>query len=323
MGMKKYKLFLVLMMVLPILTWAHEDFYFTHKVNETSLRIRTGFNFEEISKARLVCDLVDDLRGLHDYCKAIHIDYIHDYVGYSEKIQFLNIGRPKVLEKYESRISDIDNKDGIILRIIDEEFPISDVLKIIEYAIGNEEKVRELQRQYDYKSRFINWTLYSVAQELIADIKKGGLSSKGAVVNSIPRYKINEDDFRGYTYFLKNAKYHICYRQRERYDEPVEILNNLFQIANLSDYNAVVFDTKKTFRYYSKRGRKLYRRHKIVLGEQSSQPYKLLETGSDKIVIRYPVYTGRQRDYLPGREVLYLIDTDSLIDDFDAFIRSK
>lgn len=311
------------MMLTSLSTWAHQDFYATHIVNETSLRIRTGFNFEEISKVRLISDLVDDLRGLHDYCGSIHIDYLHDYVGFNEEILFLNIGRPKVIEKYESPISEIERKDGIILRIIAEEFPISDALKILEYAIENEEKVVEKQRQYSYESELMNGVLYSVTQELIAKIKEGELSSKGELVNSIPRYKVDEYEFQGYTYFLRDAKYHICYRQREKYSEPIEILDNLFQISNLSDYNAIVFDTKESFKYYSKRGGKLYQRHKIVLGEQSIQPYKLVETGSDKIVIRYPIYTGRERDYIPGREVLYLTDTDKLIDDFDTIIRSK
>jgi hypothetical protein len=42
---------------------------------------------------------------------------------------------------------------------------------------------------------------------------------------------------------------------------------------------------------------------------------------SDKIVIRYQAYTEDERDYYPGREVLFITSQDKVIDNFGELIR--
>ena len=307
--------------MIPFLASSHEDKYISHIVNETSVRIKTGYlGFEEIEKTRLISELLDDLRDKHNYCKSLHIDYIHDYTGDYEPVQFMNIGKPLVVQRYNSIISKVENSDGIIIRLVDEEFPILDMMLLIEYAIENEEEIVLNQQQYSWEP--LDWIIYSVNQDLISQIKTQSVSEEIKVTTSIPRYRRTSSVFEGFTYYLKNEKYHVCYQFGRKYLPEVDVVKGLYQIENITNKDAIIFDAKDQFMYYSRRKPKIeYDRHKIDKGIDSWQPHEVLATKSDKLIIRYRLYSENPRDYDPGREAIYLTDLDVVIDDFDSIVR--
>ena len=318
---KKCILFLLIFLAYSK-TWGHQDFYVTYIINETSLRIETGFDFEEINKASLVCNLIDDLRDQYNYCKPIYIDFFHDYTGAGSKIKFLNIGKPKIIIK--SEVDDVSSAafdKEIIIRVIDEQLPTLEVMKLAEYAIKNEDLIKNEQTQYSYQGLWRDWIVYSINQDKIIEIEKGGASDQINYVNDIAYYLPNPKGFTGYSYYLKGGKYYIYYAYRGKLSKIITTVDNLFQIKAIGGRDVIIFENKSSFQYYKNNAKEKSKKHSIVFGHDSFRPYDCLDLGGDKVLIRYRVFTDNQRDYNPGREMLYIVDLDKVIDDFDTFIR--
>lgn len=302
--------------------FSHQDFYITHIVNETSLRIKTSLDFEEIEKTYLICNLIDDLRATYNYCKPIHIDFTHDYINSHKSISFLNIAKAQMTERGRSVSQAAEGKE-IIIRIIDREFPILTSLKLVAYAISNEAAIKQRQKQYAYKDEYVDYLLYSISQEEIQTIISAALSENIKKVNAQTYYKQHEPSFKGYSYFLHDGKYHVYYTHRGTRNRVVVVVESLFQLENMQHQAVLLFEDKSSFRYYSLGTEKLNKKHSITLGTEAIKPFKCIDVGAQKILIRYHVYTDRQRDYLPGREILYITDLDKQIDDFDARMRRQ
>ncbi len=322
--MKKWPLCILLLISFIGVCKGHQDFSVTHLVNETTLRIQTGFDFEEINKTSIICDLIDDLRDSYNYCKPIHIDFFHSYTNVDQRVIFLNVGRPKIIEKsYDSGVSKAGFDKEIIIRIIDNEFPVLGIMKLIEYAIMNEETIKKDQIQYSYKFLGKDWIIYSISQDKIQEIENKNISERINIINSIPHYLAHSPDFYGYSYYLKNGLYHIYCKNMNEIKEVDITLESVFQVENIGYGNAIIFDKKTSFQYCARDGQKQFNKHSIYLGEGTFRPFECVDLGGGKILIRYGLFTENQRDYYPGREILYIIDQDKTIDDFNTFIKEK
>jgi len=211
---------IMLTFVLPIITWAHQDRYYTYVYDNVTGRFKTGYLFEEINNAKIIGQYADLLSDSIDYDKPILLEFIHDY-GYSyqgKTFSFLNFGTQKYdlvsyymqdsiednvyymvpfsdtvesienVEKEIYTVSAVSGKQTIVIRQFGCHFELTKTINLLYHAITSKSELKKLSRA-DTLSSYLNNMFYSfesIPRNTIDSIK----STNTRLVESIIKTKV-------------------------------------------------------------------------------------------------------------------------------------
>ena len=157
------KKILILLFLIPINLLAHKDRTFISNVDNITLKFTTGRNTEEIQSSKFIAKYAAMLSKALSYNKEIYIDLVHDYMNWRNPNSFISINRCSNEYWYHDTIkSNSDKKNRIIITDIQHKFNISNILKLIEFAIKNESMIKNSSQlkaytRYNKKNDAMNY----------------------------------------------------------------------------------------------------------------------------------------------------------------------
>jgi len=305
--------------------FAHEDFYATNDFGNVKVRIKTGFEYEEINNVALLGQLAEKLCKKFNYSEPIFLDFSHYYTGNCTPDFFISYD--KVNNEYlkwggnsnKSLFWD-DNKvvfrevgnflDGnaIVIRQIARHFQARTTMKLLEYAILNLKNIKSTQTQIEYNKNYCQWKINSIDTLIIKEMLN---TPNSDLLNDILKVRIyrDEKDFgHGISYYLQDNRYYVFQKGLYQGLETV-----LFDFENIYDFKkfgkmlALIFDTDSSFYYVkqsgiitfangggSEKGPQISKRH-VINNFGTYKPYDVTNIGDGKVVISF-WYWKSERD---------------------------
>jgi len=289
---------------------AHEDFYVTKEFGNVKVRIRIGFECEEINNVTLLGQLAEKLCIKLNYKEPIFLDFGHDYIG-------------NLIPDFYISYNKVNNEYLIEIRQIARHFQAQTTLKLLEYAIMNYNNTKSI--------------------DTLA-IKEALNTPNSELLNSILKQKIYrpEKNFEyGISYYLQNNRYVIFQKSYylKKESDLIE-LDNIFDIKQIDNLYAVIFDSDTSF-YYAKRSANIVygigdtvgkednpniSKRQVIEDRKGFQPFKVTNIDRGTLAITFD-YFGKKDvdDYsLIGnfeRTLIYFKDEDQVIQDLDKLIK--
>ena len=341
------KLATIILTILPLIIWAHQDTYYTFEYDNVTVRFKTGFFFEEINNAKIIGKYAALLCDSMDYDKPILLDFIHDYGNsYQGKtFCFLNFGSEeynlvsyymqdsvediKNVVKEIYTVPRIDRQKKIVIRQFGFHFDVTHTLNLIYYAIINKSEVKKLSRTDTLSSYLRNmyYRLETLPSSLTDSIKSPTVPFVQSILQTQIYREVDSVDRHClyFSYFSKNGKLFIF---AGIHDKQI-ILDTLDQVYSFNPRELFpqilfVFKTPNEFRkyelpmFFTDYEVKRSKRHKIPI-----DPYEYIVNiniewlGDDIYIINY-----NHTIISPFIRFPYLSNDDVLIEDFESYINS-
>lgn len=303
--------------------FAHKDFWMTRDFGNIKVRIKTGYEYEEINKVFIIGQLAEQFSKQLNYTEKIFLDFNHHYTGNCEPDYFISFDKGKI--EYSSigadKEKDFLKEKSIVVRQVSRNFDAKTTLKLLEYAIQNVGQIKFSQKKIHYNKNYCQWIINSIDT---TRIKKILLESQSNQLKTVLKLKIEnlEKEFVfGLSYFFKDNKYSIFSRSYDQDDKTLLTLKNIYHINKIGNSTMMIFDTDSTFYYVNQN--KVSKRHLINNNYNYYRPYKVEGIDRDKISINFTYYSNEEGRQPKSRTLLYLIEKDELIQDLDKLIDKR
>ena len=115
--MKFILTFLALLLFNTYLVKAHSDFYIIKDYENVKVRIKAGYNLEEINKAFIIGQLTERLTKEKNYKAQIFLDFTHYYLG--DRVfadYFVSFDKGLIIENKNQSHKTILEDDAIVIR---------------------------------------------------------------------------------------------------------------------------------------------------------------------------------------------------------------
>lgn len=288
--------------------YGHEDFCITRDYGNVKVRVKSGFDFEEINKAFIIGQLSQALVKDLGYSKQVFLDFDHHYTGDCEPDYFISFDDGNIKEPWE----DYNKKDlfkgrAIVVRQVARTFDVVTTLKLLEYSVLNNDIIKSSQRQIEYNQNYCNWTINSIDTLLI---DKQVSKDMSPLIAEIFKLKIErpEKDFRnGVSYYWLEGKYYIFVRQDGQEDKVVLVLPRIYNLQRIESNITVVFDSDRAFYCVTADNQLVVSTHQeIVDASNHYRPYRVSKISEKELSIYFSsVRTGE-------RTLVYSIINDEL-----------
>ena len=134
----KTKIQFLILLLFSINSYAHKDKFFHENYGNVKVYMRTGFNYSDLDKIKIIGKLSEKLSKNLNYKDTIFIEYIQDYTNlYKDDLYLLeyNNSNFKLINGLEEPNSLETNNNGLSVRIYADQIKILDVLKFVEYLV--------------------------------------------------------------------------------------------------------------------------------------------------------------------------------------------
>lgn len=294
----------------------HQDFYIIKDYGNIKTRIETGYHYEEIQKVEFIGMYAELLCKKHDYKKDIFLDFNHFYVKDCEPDYFISEGKktiPYLNYKHNSNFKNKIKTNGIIIRQISRKFDIVETLKLIEYAILNQTKIKFKQKRYQYKKNYSDLKVYSIDTLKINSILKKEPSKK---INNVLKKKLLRKNKLNRFYYTQYGKFYIYYTTTDRKLKKLA-LNNVYDFKTFSKYSAIIFDTDSSF-YFLPKYRLTAPPKKFIIKKLKDhyQPFVITEVDNKRIAIKLNPFSS-----LKDRTILYDHKVNTIIQNLDSIFK--
>lgn len=300
-------------------TFAHQDFYVITSFGKIKTRIKTGYEYEEIQKVKIIGELANKLAEELNYNKPILLDFNHFYVGVAKPTYFLSFDNGMINSDSRNH-SPLLKEDAIVVRQVGSSFNILRTIKMLEYAIINRKKIKENQKKIDYNNNYCNWIINSIETK---EIKNSILNNESKIISKIKNIKVYRPEKKNnynVTYFWKNENFHII-KKNESEERTLIKLNNVYDFQRKNNV-VFIFETNKDFHVLDRfRSQTISQKWKI---KDISENYKLFKIEK----IYYQTYTMKTNYYSneAGRQpkqrtLIYSKNYDNLIQDLDLILK--
>jgi hypothetical protein len=313
--MRPYKIVLVLLLFSSLSTYAHRDFWTVRYFGKVVVRIKTGFQYEEISKAWIIGELTNNLTRRLNYKDTVFLDFDHQYVGDCIPDYFISFDFGSIKQAYSGgEINTFLKREALVIREVSRKFDAATTLRLTEYAIKNLFSIIKTQKVIEYKKNYCQWLINSIDIELTKSI---ALQRSSSVVNEILAGRVYKPDTEkkypcSISYYLENNKYYI-YDGDKTKNTVLLIVDNIYQFNPVSPNEAIVFNTDSTF-YFVQGGNNPHTSKRLTIKNTNNfyRPYIIKKGDFDKVTISYWFYI---RDVFSEVEknVVYNIKKDELI----------
>lgn len=304
---------------------AHRDFWVIKDYGNIKVRVKTGFQYEEINKAFIIGQLSQKLSKEINYKELIFLDFNHAYTGDCDPDYFISYDKGNINESWEDkRQKDYLKENSIIVRQVSRNFDVVSTLKILEYAILNLKTIKSTQKQITYNQNYCSWKINSIDTILIKrqlKMRESKILTK-ALKNRIDRADKN---FKyGVSYYWQDNKFNVYYRDYDNRDTILLTVANIYDYHTINGNSTVIFNTDSTFYHIGRYNKPMTSKmHLIENTFDNYRPFDLTNIGGNKISIYFWVYTKDKGRQPRERTLIYRTDKDLLIQDLDKLIDKK
>lgn len=118
---------------------AHTDFWRTKDFGNVKVRIKTGFEYEEINKVFIFGKLAEQFSKQLNYTDNIFLDFNHHYTGNCDPDFFISYDNGTVRKSWNNEPIEKDtlSNKSIVIRQVARQFDAENTLKLLEFAIKN------------------------------------------------------------------------------------------------------------------------------------------------------------------------------------------
>jgi hypothetical protein len=313
--MRPYKIVLAFFLFSSLSTYAHRDFWRIKYFGKVTVRIQTGFQYEEINKAWIIGDLVNNLTRRLNYNDTVFLDFNHYYVGDCIPDYFISFDFGSIKQAYSGGgIYTFLKREALVIREVSRKFDAATTLRLTEYAIKNLFSIIKSQKVIEYKKNYCQWLINSIDIELTRNI---ALQKSSTIVNEVLAGKVykpvsEKNDSSSISYYLENNKYYI-YNGDKTKNTVLLIVDNIYQFKPVSTSEAIVFNTDSTF-YFVQGGSNPRTSKRQVIKDTNGfyKPYVFKKVDSDEVTFSYSFHI---RDVFSEVEknLVYNIKKDELI----------
>jgi hypothetical protein len=324
--MKRHKNILTLILVLTFGTvFAHQDFWMTKDFGNVKVRIKTGFEYEEITKVFIIGQLAEQFSKQLNYTDKIFLDFNHHYTGNCEPDYFISFDKGKIEYSWSGADKEKDflKEKSIVVRQVSRQFEAETTLKLLEYAIQNVGQIKSSQKEINYNKNYCQWTINSIDTTKIKTMLLEPQSNQLKTALSLKIEKPEKEFKYGLSYFFKDNKYSIFSRAYNKEDNTLLTLDNIYDLKKIGSSSMIIFDTDSTFFYVNQYQNKVSKRHTINNKFDYYRPYKVEFIGGEKISIHFYYYSKEEGRQPKNRTLIYLIEEDELIQDLDKLIEKR
>lgn len=315
--MKRFKLLTLLFVLTSNIAFGHQDFWVIKDFGNIKVRIKTGFQYEEIKKSWIIGELAYKLCQQLNYTKPVFIDFEHFYVGDCEPGYFLSFDDGSIIQTWErEKPKPFLKEKSLVLREVSRQFTPSITLRLLEYAIANIDKIKADQRTIEYNQNFCQWKIKSFDTSQIKKVVRENLS---VVVNKILSTRVyrqeDEKNKSGISYYFQNNKYHVFVNESKFKDSVLLTVDNIYQFQSLSFNESIVLDTDSSFYFVQagvnnphSSGRKI-----IEHTYDYYRPFDISTIGFNEVNFSFWYYDRTGGIEYKERNVVYKTDTDELL----------
>jgi hypothetical protein len=324
--MKRHKHILTLILVLTFGTvFAHQDFWMTKDFGNVKVRIKTGFEYEEISKVFIIGQLAEQFSKQLNYTNKIFLDFNHHYTGTCDPDYFISFDKGKIQNSWSGADKEKDflEEKSIVVRQVSRRFDAETTLKLLEYAIKNIGQINSSQKEIDYNKNYCQWIINSIDTTKIKTMLLEPASNQLKTALTLKIEKTEKEFKYGLSYFFKDNKYSIFSREYNKDDKTLLTLDNIYDLRKIGSSTMLIFDTDSTFYYVNQYQNKVSKRHNILNKYDYYRPYKVENIGGGKISIYFWYYSKEVGLQTTDRTLIYLINEDELIQDLDKLINKR
>jgi hypothetical protein len=325
--MKRHSCILTIILTLTFGTaFAHQDFWTFADYGNVKVRVKTGFDYEEINKAFIIGQLAEKLSKELNYSNPIFLDFNHHYTGDCNPTYFISYDKGKIEYTWESASKEKNylKSNSIVVRQVSKQFNVISTLRLLEYSIKNISSIKSSQKQIEYNQNYCQWIINSIDATLI---KEQLQKASSALLNNIVKLRIERPDknFKyGISYFWQDNKFHIFLRDYNKPDTTLASIENIYDLKKLGGSSAMVFDTDSSFFYVCQYNRPIVSQRQVINNTNDYyRPFKIENVGGDKFSIYFYYYTNEVGLQPKERTLIYLTEKDELIQDLDKLIDKK
>lgn len=321
--MRPYKLLFLLFLLSASNVFAHQDFWVIKTFGKVKVRIKTGFNYEEINKAWIIGELTNKLANTHKYKETIFLDFNHSYTGDVRPDYFISYDDGPIKQTWSGVETLYFLKgEALVIREASRRFDASATAKLVEYAITHIADVKKEQKPLEYNKNYRHWLVNSIDTIKTKQIVKGNLSKLASEVmnNKIYRRK-SEKESNSISYFFRNNKYYVFYNDYKVKDSILLVVDNIYQFEAISFNEAVVLDTDSTF-YYTQGVNTPHasKRWTIKNKFDFDRPYEITRVGAHKVAFSFWYYSKEEGRQPKERTLVYRSDKNELFQDIDKLL---
>ena len=324
--MRPYKLLTIFFILSSNIALGHQDFWMTKDFGNVKVRIKTGFQYEEIKKSWIIGELANKLCQQLNYTKQVFIDFNHYYVGKCEPDYFLSFDNGSIIQTWDTeKPKPFLKENSLVIREVSRQFKPSITLRLLEYAIANADKIKSTQKTIEYNQNYCQWKIKTVDTLQVKRIVAGNISN---VVNKILLTKVyrqeDEKSKSDISYYFQNNKYYIFYNEYKIKDSVLLTVDNIYQFKSISFNQNIVLDTDSSFYFLQGVNNPHSSKRKIIEKTYDNyRPFEISTVGSYKVTFSFWYYDKTEGRQPKERNVLYKSDTDELVQDLDKKIDVK
>lgn len=324
---------LALVVVATSTVLAHQDFVQIQTLDKVKVRIRTGFDYEEIRKAWMIVELTDRLAKEFGYQDTVLLDFIHAYGGGVQPQYFVSFGdgsiEPLDRNQWYGESALLSDSKAVVVRQISSVFDVATSLKLVEYSILNAHIILSKQKALEYKRGFYGQLVLTIDTSEVRRIASGPISE---TVDRVLQTRVNRqersdftDRSAGISYFFQSGKYFVYSKDLDSKLKQIDTIllsvDRVAQFVRLGDYKAVIFDSDSTFYYVGTIGSPMVSKHHTIkrIGNCWLAPLDVCSIGGDKIAI-YFLWSNPKNNQFGERTLIYRAKQDDLIQDLDAVL---
>ena len=276
--------------------FAHKNVTVSENFSNVRVLFTTSFHYEEINKALIIGQYAERLSKKLGYEDSVTIWFKHDYAK-SNTDSFTVTHDLK---------NDPSKSNDIFITLVDTEYVVKDILRLLEYSIQNVTKIDN----WDGKS--IIKKISDKTSELLNDI----VQEKIYRPETIHKLEIPN---KAVSYYYKDESFHI-YRVENDIEKVLLKVENIFQFSSDNDFATIIFDTNESF-YHIDNNRliKPSNRIKIDNAEGNHIPYIVKSISYNKTSISF----FKSKNSNQQRVMIYLQDQEKLVQNLDKIIREN
>ena len=321
---------------------AHRDFFKEGDFGNVKVRIKTGYQYEEINKCFIFGQLAEKLAKELNYSEPVFIFFDHNYTAnYNCKSDFFISYTQVELQHLGNGVFLKDN--AILIHQIAKQFQAEPLLKLLEYAILNLENIKSAQTEIQYNKNHRNMEIKTIDTLSIKEILN---ASNSDLLNNVLQLRMDrpEEDFRkGISYYWQNSRYFVFLKYPDIDLSPTQEsvlleIENIYGFQKFMESSAIIFDTDSSF-YAVKQhisipfgsGEFIFENKPQVFPNQvientfgQYQPFKIESIDGDKFWIYFWYYSKEasyQQTSIKHRILTYLLNDDELIPVSDELIK--
>ncbi|MBE9576722.1 hypothetical protein [Flavobacterium proteolyticum] len=270
----KTKIQLLILLLFSINSFAHKDKFVLENYGNVKVYMRTGFNYSDLDKIKIIGKLSEKLSKNLNYKDTILIEYIQDYTNVLTDDLYLleyNNSNFKLVNGLEETNSLQTNNTGLSVRIYANKIKILDILKFVEYLIYNKEETNNYLTKREIKLN--NYEDKQVLETLIYEATDKSLIEKIISKESIliknlinEKFVVKSEEYYGIEIYWKNDKFIFEYKLFDEDQYQLHELKDYYYCIPVNINEILVFTDESSFYFINGNKEKNIKLNKIKNG---------------------------------------------------------